>query len=120
MGLIVEVYKSARKGMFSGMDCTLGGISSKAGALCIVNIDGPFEPSSEYPAALLILGNLPGIVRIVPAEKTEAGGWQKIPQWWMFGGNYAGTSDSRFSEAIERLLGHRFYGAVAIHDRNEG
>jgi len=37
----------------------------------------------------------------------------------MFGGNYAATSDSRFGEAIEKLTGQDFYGAVPIHDRKE-
>jgi len=38
----------------------------------------------------------------------------------MFGGNYASTSDSRFGEAVEKIIGTRFYGAVAVHDRVEG
>jgi hypothetical protein len=37
----------------------------------------------------------------------------------MDGGNFAATSDSRFNEACRKLLGHDFYGAVAIHDRVE-
>jgi hypothetical protein len=37
----------------------------------------------------------------------------------MMGGNYAATSDSRFSDKIEEMLGHGFYGAVPIHDRVE-
>ena len=37
----------------------------------------------------------------------------------MMGGNYAATSDSRFSDAIAARLGHNFYGAVPIHDRVE-
>lgn len=37
----------------------------------------------------------------------------------MAGGHYAGTSDGRFSAAVEKILGSRFYGAVPIHDRFE-
>ena len=37
----------------------------------------------------------------------------------MMGGNYAATSDSRFSDKIEQMLGHHFYGAIPIHDRVE-
>ena len=37
----------------------------------------------------------------------------------MMGGNYAATSDSRFSDKVEQMLGHHFYGAVPIHDRVE-
>jgi hypothetical protein len=40
--------------------------------------------------------------------------------WTMMGGNFAHTSDSRFGEAIEKIVGYRMYGAVAIHDRIEG
>ncbi len=36
----------------------------------------------------------------------------------MVGGNYA-VGDRAFNEAVERLLGTKFYGAVAIHDRFE-
>ena len=35
----------------------------------------------------------------------------------VFDGNYAATCDSRFNKAIEEMLGHRFYGAIPIHDR---
>ena len=37
----------------------------------------------------------------------------------MFGGNYGATSDSRFSEKVEEMMGSSFYGAVPIHDRVE-
>jgi len=36
----------------------------------------------------------------------------------MFGGNYAGTSDSRLGELSERYLGHRSM-ILPIHDRIE-
>ena len=106
MGMIVNVYRS--KGLY-GMDCTNGGISSKADGLCIVNVEGPFNPCDKYPAAKLSkhVGHA-----IIQPEGMER-------KWVMFGGNYASTSDSRFSQAIEKLIGHRFYGAVPIHDRIE-
>ena len=115
MGLLVEIYKAARGG-----DCTMGGISSKALELCLVNVTGPFEPSEHIHAAMLVRGNLPGTLRIVPAVKSVTGQWLQDSRWLMFGGNYAATSDSRFTDACEKLLDHRFYGAVAIHDRHEG
>lgn len=124
MGLNVEVYKSVRRGLFDGMDCTMGGISSKAETLCLVNVSGPFEPKEEWPAmvpaAMLVKGNVPGALHIVPAVKNDAGEWVPDSRWFMMGGNYAATSDSRFSDACEKMLGHAFYGAVAIHDRHEG
>jgi hypothetical protein len=50
-------------------------------------------------------------VKVIPEE---AEGKQT-----MMGGNYAATSDSRFSDKIEEMLGVHFYGAVPIHDRVE-
>lgn len=107
MGLIVNVYRSA-----SPADYTRGGISSTHGMLCLVNVPGPFEPTAEAPAAWLE-SHLSGIARIVP--KYEACDHRHH----MAGGNYAATSDSRFSTAVEQITGQCFYGAVAIHDRVE-
>jgi hypothetical protein len=56
--------------------------------------------------------HVPGLVRLVPESDGK--------KWFMFGGNFAHTSDSRFREAIEALTGNPFYGAVAVHDRTEG
>ncbi len=112
MGLHVSVYR------WNLGDCTNHGISSKADGLTIVNIDGPSTPMPGQPAAMLVLGpyNTP---RIVPAIYSEIGEYIPEPRWTMMGGNYAATSDSRFGEALKKLLGHGFYGAVAIHDRIE-
>lgn len=105
MGLLVNVLRHA-----SGWDCTNNGISSRVDTLCITNIEGPFEPRTGIPGVILE-SHVPGCLRIVPADAGNA--------WVMFGGNYAACSDSRFREACEGLLGHSFYGAVAIHDRIE-
>ena len=107
MGLLVNVYKNGK------YDCTNGGVSSRdIKGLCLTNVDGPFDPSDDCPAVKLVKGNLPGTVKIVP-EELEG-------KWTMMGGNYAATSDSRFSEACEKITGSRFYGAVPVHDRFEG
>ena len=111
MGLTVWVYRNDLG------DCTLNGVSSNARQLCVVNVDGPFNPADNSPAVLLEQHH-PGCLRLVPAIKA-GNEWVVKPEWSMFGGNYGATSDSRFSEACERLLGHRFYGAVPIHDRYE-
>lgn len=107
MGLIVSVYKDAD----SNYDCTMNGVTSRFTKMCVTNVDGPFDPSDDCPAVKLVEGNLPGTAKIVP-EECEG-------KWSMFGGNYAATSDSRFSEAIESIVGGRFYGAVPVHDRVE-
>lgn len=108
MGIVVDVYRNSAM----PNDYTLGGVSSRFNRLCVVNADGPFKASEDCPAVMLELGAL-NSVRLVSVADKERG------VWTMFGGNYATTCDSRFSEAVEALLGHRFYGAVAIHDRVE-
>lgn len=116
MGLLLSIYRDSQFG-----DCTNSGISSPqrgARGLCVVNASGPFDPSDDYPAVLLDHHHR-GIVRIVPAQRNERGGWSIAPGHFMMGGNFASTSDSRFREQIENMIGHQFYGAVAIHDRQE-
>lgn len=106
MGLIVNVLRANRA------DCTNGGISSKFDTLCVVNMDGPFEPSDR--AAAVILTNGPyGTKRLRPAILSNGKWVEDIGKMYANGGNFAYTSDSRFSEAVG------FYGAVAIHDRTE-
>lgn len=104
MGLRIYVYRDA----FG--DCTNGGISSRANQLTLVNVSGPSEPDDTAPAAILE-SHVRGCLRIVPAD---TGG-----RWYMAGGNFGASHDSRFPEACARLLGHGFYGAVSIHDRTE-
>lgn len=112
MGLHIDIYKDSRMG-----DSTNGGVTSRfpVMGLTLVDVDGPFEPSEKYPAARLVTKTFGGdtTVRIVPEEEIEKGSWT------MFGGNYGATSDSRFNDAVSKLLGSRFYGALPIHDRVE-
>jgi hypothetical protein len=114
MGLIIDIYRSADR----TSDCTLGGLSSTATRLCLVNVEGPFNPSPGSPAAWLE-SHRNGIVRIVPAV-FQYGAWAKGEAHYMMGGNYGATADSRMADACERLTGAQWYGAVAIHDRCEG
>lgn len=112
--MIVFVYRN-------GEDCTNNGISKKHDTLTVVNVDGPFDPTPERPAVMLAQHpTMPGICRIVPVipHVGKPGSFIAIPGT-MMGGNYAATSDSRWSAAVEKCVGHRFYGAVAIHDRIE-
>jgi|TARA_B110000914_G_scaffold9824_1_gene7926 hypothetical protein len=108
MGIHVNIYKTGN------YDCTNGGESSYAKGFCVTNAEGPFEPCEEYPAAELVMAEPIGgqkILRLIPTSKCKV--------WSMFGGNYAGTSDSRFSKLCDKLLGSNFFGAVAIFDRVE-
>lgn len=108
MGIQVYVFRHGN------YDCTNGGISSKATELCLVNLPGSAEPSEDCPAARLIVrtpfGDSKPLLTIVPDGEER---------WTMFGGNYAACSGNGFSDACSKLLGHKFYGAVAIHDRVE-
>jgi hypothetical protein len=109
MGMTVSVFR------WDLGDCTNNGVSAVAGSLCVVNVPGPFNPSPALPAVELVEG--PGgrghaIIRPVEAKKPGMVGA-------MFGGNFGYSSDSRFSEAVQKLTGSRHYGAVAIHDRYE-
>lgn len=114
MGLHVNVYKSG------DYDCTAGGESSYVKGFTVVNCDGPFEPSEDYPAAVIVKQKF-GFgcsLKLVPESKVDHGGT-------MFGGNYASTSDSRFGQACRDLIGDKdlgnMYGlgAIPIHDRVE-
>jgi hypothetical protein len=112
MGLIANIYR------WSLPDCSNGGLSSRVNEVTLVNVEGPFEPSEDRPAALLLNGHLRGTVRIVPAIEVAPGRYEPDGHPAM-GGAYVSTSDSRFTEAVEKLTGAPFYGAVALHDRYE-
>lgn len=115
MGIHLTVCRNMEFG-----DCSMNGISKRFNRLIVVNVDGPFDhrPGDEI-APVLLQSHVGGCLRLVPAIKDANGKWIPDPRWAMFGGNFAHCSDSRFTDACERLLGHRFYGAVAIHDRYE-
>lgn len=118
MGLVADIYTSKA----TSYDCTKGGISSKAKDVCIVNAEGPFEPTDDRPAVILRKGAFPGIVVAVPAVKVGNNVWREMKKNGstpMAGGNFISTSDSRFGEAVERITENVFYGAVALHDRFE-
>lgn len=114
MGLIIEVFRASEQ-----YDCTNKGISSVAHYICLVNVEGPFTPNSQTPAAMLVKGNGHGLVKIVPAVWREIGEYVPTNRWCMMGGNYGSTSDARFHRAVEAITGHPSYGAVPIHDRIE-
>ena len=111
MGLIVSIYKESN----DSYECTNGGASSQSiKGFCITNLDGPFEPSTEYPAAEIKERVISGetyrsvvptmqYFRNVPVESKAVS--------VMFGGNFCYTSDSRFREVSDYPL--------PIHDRLE-
>ena len=98
MGLLVSVYRS-------DYDCEMNAFHGKK-QICVVNVSGPFEPSAEIPAARLERrGNHCVILPDTEVPKTMTP--------FMFGGTFASSSDSRFSQATG------MYAAIPIHDRCE-
>jgi len=97
MGLIVNIYRD-------DYDCALNVFHGKK-SVTVVNIEGPFLPTDDSPAAELGKSAY-GNPIILPLGKTRFE--------TMFGGTYGATCDSRFSEAIGGM-----YGAIPIHDRKE-
>lgn len=115
MGLIASILKH------NGRSYANGGLSDQHNDVTIVNVAGPFEPTADRPAVMLVHGNVRGSVKAIPAEFV-AGRWQFAQPRGsvgpMMGGSYIETSDSRFGEAVAALGGPR-YSPVALHDRFE-
>jgi hypothetical protein len=45
MGMILNVYRPA-----DGVDCTNGGVSGILNTICVVNVEGPFQPGLSVRA----------------------------------------------------------------------
>ena len=120
MGMYVDIYTQREHpdDLFYGEDCTNGGESSYVKGFCVTNVDGPFNPCEDYPAAKLIKQEF-GFgcsLKIVPESKLDKA--------TSFGGNFASTSDSRFGDKCRELMGEDIgnvygLGPVKIHDRVE-
>ena len=110
--LSVNVYRNNTIG-----DCTNGGLSSRFDTILVAMPEGNhvFDPDKMIPLNLCVIERICHRdcehVRLVPATVDESGNVVKRPGWWMFGGNIARTSDSRFYEQT-------LY-ALDIHDRRE-
>ena len=103
----VSVYRSDRIG-----DCTNGGVSSIYNTLYVVCEDGFKEvddrDTPENVMKLVVLSRRGQMLyHLEPVAKPEGAGW-------MFGGNYAASSDARFCRMIDSA-----YCAIPIHDRQE-
>lgn len=102
-GLIINVYRSSMP------DCTMNGISSNHKELTLIGtgIAQIFEPTEDRPAVAMVTRVIGGreYSHLVPCDENA----KPLPGWYMFGGNYAKTSDSRFPNAYP----------LPIHDRKE-
>lgn len=119
MGMLASVYRQVDVQNVDGtavmVDCTNGGWSSRFNSVCIVNVDGPFKPMIGRPGVLLVDGPDPNPNPIIVAKEHHDNN-----VWTQFGGNFLYTSDSRFSIAVDQIIGHRIGSmAVRIHDRIE-
>lgn len=104
MGFLGDIYD------WSLGNCSNDGISAKHTQVCVINVDGPFEPSQDAPAVRLIKRSTGNLV-------CEPVGLED--RWTMFGGAFVYTGDSRFTEAVQRLSGYNHAFPVALHDRVE-
>ena len=115
MGLTAFIYKHR------GDEQSNDGLSSRVERVTVVNIDGPFDPTEDAPAVMLVPGNLRGTVKVVGAVE-EHGDWIEdyslVSVGPMFGGTYVATSDSRFAEAIRAITGN-YENIAPLHDRWE-
>lgn len=107
--LPVDVYR------FRYGDCSNNGISNRFSELLIACPDGQrsFDPSVEIPLNFCMVSWYMGNARIVPACVSDDGRIVERPGWFMYGGNIADASDSRWYD----LTGVRY--PLHIHDRKE-
>ena len=106
MGLIVYVFKTTT-------DCSNDGLSSKFDRLCLVNVEGPSQPSANCPAIMLkkmVNGSHGTHVYAVPVEKSKS--------WWQHGGSFTKPAVAGIDEAL-RLMGGIRSVAIQLHDRQE-
>ncbi len=108
MGMILTVYRPPGR-----TDCTNGGATGVFDTICVVNVDGPFEPATEQQAFRLELGRGNNGLELIPVNRDRPG--LVGP---MFGGNFAGTSDCRFRNACAYFAGFD-PGVVRVFDRYE-
>ena len=120
----VDVFRSSSHG-----DCSFHGISGRFNRLLVACEDGPdsFDADVAVPINFCmvearrlysVFGTNQGevVYDVIPAMVNEDGKIVKRGgRWYMMGGSFAYTSDSRFSN-----LHPGTYGAIAIHDRWEG
>lgn len=98
-GLYCEIYKNHYG------DCSNGGLSHQHDAVCLMCSNGVFTPDDNHPAVYLRYRDVGGktYVNAVPDDALEN------KTWYMMGGCFIWTSDSRFPAEYP----------VPLHDRVE-
>ncbi len=100
------------------ISATIVGTVDHLGRLVAVPAEARVSKIDDSPPIALKLHN--GFVVAVPLIESPPG-FLVLPQHGlMFGGAFVYSPDARFRDLVNDLLGHRFYGAVPLHDRREG
>lgn len=117
-------YRSTRSPFPDAKDVYILGAIDESTDL-FIDANGPNDvPTDAANVVLLVIRPVHGAY-FTPAvyltgttgdDGDDPSGWARHPDQFAFGGRYVGTSDSRFSTLIEKATGHRFYGAVPLHD----
>lgn len=89
-------------------DCTNRGISSKAKRLYILGVEGPFYPEDLRTCVTIQCHE------VLDTQYINAKPAYLPRYWYMAGGNFLYTSDSRYSQYTGMIY------PIAIHDRYEG
>lgn len=114
MGIYASIYDPAH-----GRD-SLSVWPAEVSEVLVVNAEGPFERNRGEPAVEIVMREFPWGRVLHAAPLDDDGNRMDGPAILMKGYSYIASSDDRFSALCGKLLGHRFYGAVALHDRKEG
>ena len=96
-------------------DCSNNGISNRFKRLLVACPNGPlsFDADVELPLNFCMVDYIHNVAFLVPAMITEDGMLCHRPGWYMYGGNIADTSDSRWHDVTGS------YYPLKIHDRKE-
>lgn len=106
-GITAHIFRDSQ-----GIDFSRRGISARVREVTVIGpgLDPVFPAGGDRPAVRLVAREGLGGPTIHAVPVTPAG--EPVP-WFMFGGTFIFSSDSRF----RRAAGH--YGAVPLHDRVE-
>jgi len=113
MGMIAYIYTAEA-------NYSAGGTTSRHTRCCVVNVEGPFNPSDDLPGMMLVMG--PGKYPIVvDAVQDPAGNWvqrtEKDLCGPMYGGQICDASDSRWNRAVRRMIFDRMTADGLLSDR---
>ncbi|QSZ51469.1 hypothetical protein EU811_22190 [Arthrobacter sp. TS-15] len=107
-GITALIYRDAL-----GTDFSNQGISARVMEVTVIGegIDPVFEATEERPAVRLVKNESLHRETVTHAEPVAPD--DETAPWYMFGGTFIFSSDSRFRRAAGQ------YGAIPLHDRRE-